>query len=350
VIENKNFFLRNVWYYAHPGGQLKPGTMVAKTFLGEPVLLARSRAGEVFALRDICPHRAVPLTCGRFDGQEIECCYHGWRFDTTGGCTAIPALVEGQDLDFSRFRVKQYPVREVQGNIWIYMASDDKSHASPSEIEIPELPAFKDKTYNLVQTLRFPCYIDHAVVGLMDPSHLPFVHRAWWWNTSPTLTEEVKPFDPSPYGFTMRRHQIVNVPNAYRILGGVPETEIVFRLPSVRIENLTNGRYTICNLTAVTPVSETETEVTTLLYWDAPFLTLLKPILQPLAREFLDQDRRVVTKQQERLKYDPPMMLIKDADTQARWYYQLKTEFARATAEGRPFVNPVKEQILRWRC
>jgi len=79
-------------------------------------------------------------------------------------------------------------------------------------------------------------------------------------------------------------------------------------------------------------------------------LTLLKPILQPLAREFLDQDRRVVTKQQERLKYDPPMMLIKDADTQARWYYQLKTEFARATAEGRPFVNPVKEQILRWRC
>jgi phenylpropionate dioxygenase-like ring-hydroxylating dioxygenase large terminal subunit len=22
--------------------------------------------------------------------------------------------------------------------------------------------------------------MDHAVVGLMDPTHAPFVHQAWW--------------------------------------------------------------------------------------------------------------------------------------------------------------------------
>jgi hypothetical protein len=42
-------------------------------------------------------------------------------------------------------------------------------------------------------------------------------------------------------------------------------------------------------------------------------------------------------------------MLIKDADTQARWYYQLKAEFARAMSENRPFQNPVKSQVIRWR-
>lgn len=41
-------------------------------------------------------------------------------------------------------------------------------------------------------------------------------------------------------------------------------------------------------------------------------------------------------------------MLVKDADVQARWYYQLKAEFAYAMAEGRPFSKPVQEQVLRW--
>jgi hypothetical protein len=33
--------------------------------LGEPVLIGRTKAGRLFALRDICPHRAAPLSAGR---------------------------------------------------------------------------------------------------------------------------------------------------------------------------------------------------------------------------------------------------------------------------------------------
>jgi hypothetical protein len=42
-------------------------------------------------------------------------------------------------------------------------------------------------------------------------------------------------------------------------------------------------------------------------------------------------------------------MLIDDADTQAKWYYRLKQEYARACAEKRPFVNPVEARVLRFR-
>ena len=349
VTENKNFFLRNLWYYALPGGQLKPGATITKNLLSEPVLLGRTLTGQPFALRDICPHRGIPLSCGGFDGQEVECCYHGWRFDSTGRCTAIPSLLESQDFDFSRFRVKQYPVREVQGNIWIYMAGDDKADASPCDIDIPMVPYFGDQPYQLAETVKLPCFVDHAVVGLVDPAHSAFVHRAWWWRSPRSLYEEVKQFDPSPYGFTMRRHKILNVPKAYLLVGGVPETEISFRLPSVRIEHVSTDRHTLCNLTTVTPISETETEIHFVAYWTMPWLTPLKPFLRPVVRGFLNQDREVLAKQQMGLKYNPSLMLIKDADTQARWYYQLKAEFARAISEKRPFVNPVKEQVLRWR-
>jgi phenylpropionate dioxygenase-like ring-hydroxylating dioxygenase large terminal subunit len=348
MTEGKTEFLRNIWYYALPSNSLKPGAMIAKVLLGEPILLARSRKGEVFALRNICPHRAVPLTEGRFDGQEIECCYHGWRFDQTGRCMAIPSLVEGDPLDLNRFQVKHYPVHEAQGNIWIYMASADKAHFKQPDLEVPVIPNFGEKSPQLLLTFRFPCYVDHAVIGLMDPAHAPYVHRAWWWRGQ-SLFDESRVFDPSPYGFTMRRHKIPHAGRGYFLIGGVPETEIIFRLPGIRIENVTTDRHTVCNLTTVTPISATETEVTTMLYWTMPWIGWIKPLIIPFARAFINQDRAVVAKQQVGLQYDPTLLLIRDADTQARWYYQLKAEFVRSMTESRPFVNPVKEQVLRWR-
>ncbi len=348
MTEKQNFLLHNLWYYALPGKKLKPGAMLKKTLLGEPVLLGRSRGGKVFALRDICPHRGIPLSCGRFDGEEVECCYHGWRFDTKGSCTAIPALVEDKDFNFSRFDVRTYPVKEVQGNVWLYMAETEQDNLRALEEDIPLVPEFGNQTYNFEMTMHFPCHVDHAVIGLMDPAHSPFVHRAWWWRSAET-NEEARAFDPSPYGFTMRKHHNENLALGYSIIGGAPEVEISFQLPGVRIENITNKRHKLSNLTAVTPLSDQETEVTFLAYWDIPWLNPLKPVLKFPAQAFLKQDRDVVIKQQEGLKYEPSLTLIHDADTQAIWYYRLKAEFVKSREENRPFVNPVKGRVLRWR-
>ena len=75
----------------------------------------------------------------------------------------------------------------------------------------------------------------------------------------------------------------------------------------------------------------------------------LKPLLRPFVRAFLDQDRDIMTKQQEGLRFQPLLSLVGDADQQARWYHRLKLEYVRARAEGRPFENPVKDRVLRWR-
>lgn len=348
--DNHQTFLRNLWYYALPGTQLQRNQTISKVILGEPILLGRTHTGEVFALRDICPHRGVPLSCGRFDGQEVECCYHGWRFNPEGVCQAIPSLVAAQNLNLNRFRVKRYAAEEVQGNIWIYMAAIDQLDPPPPKTEIPLVPYFEGQTYQLCDAVRFRCHVDHAVIGLMDPTHSLYVHRSWWWQGRQELYEVTQAFAPSPYGFTMLRHRIDHVPRIIKFLvGNNPEDEISFQLPGVRIEKITTNKYKVCNLTAVTPISATETEVTFVIYWNIPFASLIKPLLQPLIKEFLNQDGAIVAKQQIGLQYDPKLMLIQDADTQARWYYQLKAAFAKAMAEGKPFENPVKETVLRWR-
>lgn len=346
---DNQFFLRNIWYHAMPSHVLKPGKMMAKTLLNEPILFGRTQTGKPFAIRDICPHRAVPLSCGWFNGEDVQCCYHGWRFDPAGKCVEIPSLMPDQKMDLHRFDVKSYDVQEVQGNLWIYMP-DAAAEAKPaSKPEIPRVPGFSDTAKpSITYTMRFPCFIDHAVVGLMDPAHSPFVHRAWWWRGT-QLNPEIKWFDPSPYGFTMRRHTLpASMGRGYWLIGGVPENEIIFYLPGVRTEETTTAKYRAVNLTTVTPLSDDQTDVTFEFYWDIPWGNLLKPFMRYLIPAFLGQDRDVVVKQQIGLQHESVLRLIKDSDVLARWYYQLKAEYRRSQAENREFVSPVKTQQLRW--
>jgi phenylpropionate dioxygenase-like ring-hydroxylating dioxygenase large terminal subunit len=336
--------LREAWYYAVPGRALRRGQVLPRTMLGEPILIGRDRNGAVFALRDICPHRGMPLSEGRFDGAEVECCYHGWRFATDGSCTAIPSLVAGQNFDLAKMPVQSYPASECQGNIWVYFGDDPAS--APA---VPLLDNFAGESHpGIVETMRFQAAIDHAVVGLMDPAHGPFVHRAWWWRSARSAHEKAKAFAPSDWGFTMSRHAPSSNSRAYKLLGG-SETEISFRLPSVRIERIEAGRLLLCNLTAITPVDDHTTEINHCWYWNAPWLGALKPLARPFIRKFLAQDGEIMARQQKGLAFDPLLSLIDDADTQARWYYMLKREYRRARAENRPFENPVKPRTLHWR-
>ena len=105
----------------------------------------------------------------------------------------------------------------------------------------------------------------------------------------------------------------------------------------------------LASLTALTPVDDGITEVNHCIYWRAPWLSVLKPVLRPYVRAFLRQDRDIMERQQQGLRGAPLLALIDDSDTQARWYYRLKEEYRRARAEDRPFANPVKPRTLRWR-
>jgi phenylpropionate dioxygenase-like ring-hydroxylating dioxygenase large terminal subunit len=346
MAEYQPYFLRNIWYYALPSAGLKAGSMKGKTFLGEPVLLARTKEGKAFALRDICPHRAMPLSCGLFDGKQVECCYHGWKFDEQGACREIPWLVGHEKIDPEKIKVRTYPLYEAQGNIWIFMGDEQGFEGATP----PVIPGFGAKrAAQVYASSLFPCHMDHAVIGLMDPAHGPFVHQAWWWRKRTSIHEKAKAFGPSPFGFVMKKHTPSKNAFGYKILGGVPQTEIKFQLPGVRVEHTEVGKHHVVNLTCVTPIDETKTEIHHLIYWTQGWLNFLKPILLPFVHAFLKQDRDVVVRQQIGLKHEKSMMLLKDADTQARWYFQLKNEYAKAEAAGGSFDNPVPDVVLKWR-
>jgi phenylpropionate dioxygenase-like ring-hydroxylating dioxygenase large terminal subunit len=346
-------FLRDAWYFAALASDVKPAALARWVILGEPVLLGRTRSGQVFALRDICPHRAAPLSAGRLvvdqgGAEAVECPYHGWTFRPDGVCSAIPSAVADQDLEAERIRVRRYPVRETQGMIWIWMGSDPRGQGEPDH-EPPIFEGVVGGRPKLVDRMTFDAHIDHAVVGLMDPAHGPYVHQQWWWRASGSQHDKAKRFEPREAGFAMVRHAPSSNSYAYKLLGGTPATEITFRLPGLRWEHIQVGARQVLGLTCLTPETETRTRIVQIFWSDHPVFSLLKPVVAAAARAFLRQDAAMVNLQNEGLRYDPALLWVDDADRQAKWYQQLKKEWTASRREQRPFANPVEATTLRWR-
>lgn len=243
--------LHGSWYFGAAAREVRPGTSIPREILGEPVMIGRTHAGDAFALRDVCPHRGILLSAGKViecdGGSQVECPYHGWRFRPDGHCAAIPALTgdQAQTADLEKIRTRAFPVAERHGMIFVQSGSDPSGEAS---VEPPALAIPSAATFRLVETGTFDGPFDDAVARLMDPALTPFS----------------------------------------RLLGSVPEAEIRFEQPGLRIDKRRIGKHSVTSVAAVTPVNENTSKITVLLSWDVPLLAQVpKALVARGVRRFL---------------------------------------------------------------
>ena len=110
------------WYPALRADRLRRGETAVTMLLGIPMLLGRKSDGKLFAMRDLCPHRGIPLSAGWFDGQTVQCKYHGWKFEPCSGqCTEIPSLTGFDILQPTKIFATSYPCVEKDGYCWVFM-------------------------------------------------------------------------------------------------------------------------------------------------------------------------------------------------------------------------------------
>jgi phenylpropionate dioxygenase-like ring-hydroxylating dioxygenase large terminal subunit len=175
-------FLRNYWYVAASDAEIGR-TPLARTFLGEPVVMFRTEAGAPVALEDRCAHRHLPLSMGKLCGDIMQCHYHGLRFATDGSCVHIP----GQTHIPHAARVKSYPLVERYHWIWIWMG--DPALADPAAItdfHWLDDPDWGAKSSYLHVEANWQLVVDN----LLDLTHLAFVHESTIGNLA--LAEHAK--------------------------------------------------------------------------------------------------------------------------------------------------------------
>jgi vanillate O-demethylase monooxygenase subunit len=137
--------------------------------LGAPIVLFRKLSNEVAALRDICPHRHAPLSMGTVIGDEIQCRYHGFQFDSSGRCTKIPS----ERTLPSAIRAEPITTVEALGFVWVWPGDPAKADRNLL-LTFPWLdePGFVSYHVGLVVEAPLQLIIDN----LMDLTHVHFVH------------------------------------------------------------------------------------------------------------------------------------------------------------------------------
>jgi phenylpropionate dioxygenase-like ring-hydroxylating dioxygenase large terminal subunit len=357
-----SLMLFGFWYRAMPSGKLTRNRLHKATLLETPLVVGRDRRGKPFALHDACPHRGMPLSYGRFDGRQIECSYHGWKFEAqTGQCQQIPSLTSDQTFKLDRIYAGSYACEERDGYIWVFIphppppGAGFSKAAEPNE-PVPEVPKFGDKFKTAYLMADLPCTVDHGIIGLMDPAHGPFVHQAWWWRSRQSIHEKQKNFEPIPNGFRMSAHTPSSNSAPYKLLrlyadADAVTTTIDFILPNRRYEAIQAGKYWFASLTTVTPITRNHCRIDVVACWDIfRSLPFGPSLLKFVFAKFVEQDRRTMEQQSEGLKHNPHLMLIDDADRPAKWYFQLKAAHLEAKRIGGEMKHPLSGPVtLKWR-
>jgi len=162
-------FLRNSWYIAAWDREITRG-LLARTILGEPIVLYRKEDGTPVALEDRCCHRSLPLSMGKLEGDDLRCGYHGLKFDASGKCIEIP----GQASVPPQARVRAFPLVERFNWIWIWMGEPEKAEAAL----IPNWwwAGHPEWAFTRPDRAHLKCNYQLIADNVLDVTHLAYVH------------------------------------------------------------------------------------------------------------------------------------------------------------------------------
>jgi phenylpropionate dioxygenase-like ring-hydroxylating dioxygenase large terminal subunit len=173
--------------------------------LGQPLVVWRSPAGIV-AAADRCRHRGAALHRGEIADGLLICPYHGWHYESSGRCVAVPAH-PGLALPAS-LRLITYPCRERHGLIWTVLGT-------PAVVEPPPFPAWDTPEARrlIPPSMNIEASAGRQLEGFIDVSHFAWVHAGSFGDRDRPLVPDYA-LERLPEGF--RFTSISDVPNVPR--------------------------------------------------------------------------------------------------------------------------------------
>jgi phenylpropionate dioxygenase-like ring-hydroxylating dioxygenase large terminal subunit len=292
--------LPDAWFVACSSRELRRRPL-ARVVQGAPLVLFRSGAGRAAAFLDRCPHRNVPLSAGRVQGDQLECAYHGWRFDADGRCRAIPGLCG--PIDARARNATSYACVEQDGFVWVYARPDVEADSAPYR-----LPHLEDARYSTVRRwYSVPATLHAVVENALDVPHTAFLHGGLFRTARKDSEIEVVVRrwgdrveaeyigEPRPKGIAGR----ILAPG-----GGVVQHFDRFLLPCIaQVEYRLGDRSHLVATSLVTPVTDFVTRLYAVVTFRLPLPHwVVRPFLTPVGTHIFRQDARILRMQSENVR------------------------------------------------
>jgi phenylpropionate dioxygenase-like ring-hydroxylating dioxygenase large terminal subunit len=293
--------LAGAWFIACRSAALPKARPLAVTLQGVPLVLFRDEHGRPGALEDRCPHRNAPLSAGSVRGGQLECRYHGWRFDAGGTCRAVPGLPGEPEARATR--AAALATAEQDGFVWVHVPPASASPGAEPGLPPFRFPCLDDPRYTTARReFRVTSTLHAALENTLDVPHTAFLHGGLFRTARKENEIEV----------VVRRYadrveaEFIGEPRprgvAGRLLapgGGVVVHFDRFLLPSIaQVEYRLGEDSHLMVTTAMTPVSDFETRLFAVVTFRLPVPGwLVRPFITPIASHIFRQDARILTLQ-----------------------------------------------------
>ena len=161
--------LRRFWQPVALANSVAKGKARPLRILGEDLTLYRGESGRPHLIAGRCAHRCTTLHTGWVRGEEIQCMYHGWRYDGTGLCTDIPAENRARSTPV---KIAGYPVHEYGDVLFAYLGE-----GPVPGFDLPRKDVLEQSDRAVFTQLQiWDCNWFQQVENSLDAVHVSFVH------------------------------------------------------------------------------------------------------------------------------------------------------------------------------
>lgn len=159
------------WYFVATRKSVQRKTLIEKTWMGEEIVVWCDEEGRICVADAACPHLGSylgPAVGGRVCNGRLVCPFHGFEFDATGQCVAVPNAPAPKTA-----KLKVYETKEILGLVFAWWGSGGR----PPQWSLPDEPLAGEEWCELgFRTLRFRGHPQEIAENSVDVGHLRYVH------------------------------------------------------------------------------------------------------------------------------------------------------------------------------
>ena len=300
--------LRRFWYPVIPLDAVLTGPQ-SFTLLEQPLVLWIDGQGKPAALADRCCHRSAQLSQGIVKNGCVRCPYHGWAYDATGTCVAVPQLDAGAAVP-KTYRVPSFKCTERYGYVWVCL---DDNPLQP----IPEIPEFAAANFRFIHEFYEPWRVGglRAIENSFDSAHGHFVHASSWGDMSTPQPPPIDDVTETDSGFVMKHWLEVLNPDLQKKNLGIAEEKTIrtntrtWYMPFVRTLKIQypNGLEHVI-FTAYTPIDDQQSQVVQFCLRNDTEADAKAADIIAFDRQVTSEDRVIL----EGTDYDAPLTLAEE--------------------------------------
>lgn len=119
---------------------LEPGSAIAQDGYGVPLLVTRTRDGELHVFLNACQHKGSKLLdgCELHKGNRITCPYHAWTYALDGKLVAAARAETFKNLELHTRSLTELASREHAGIVWAVLDRNAEADWSSLHTQIDE--------------------------------------------------------------------------------------------------------------------------------------------------------------------------------------------------------------------